>query len=291
MHMRKWLPPGRASRLFGRTVAAAARVAGRAGRGRPRSAAAAAATARGALPGRPAGRVLALVLLPLALVACGRDAPPGGDGGALVLWYEQYEPGIEPYTTRITVTPQFLRMDDGIDDGDFVLLDRASGDVYSVAHGERRILVVHRRPVMGESPIPLRIDARRHEEPDAPAIEGHRPVRYELLVNDRVCSQVVAVPGLLPEAVRALREFRRSLAGQHSDDLPKTPVEYLDPCFLSMHVFSPGRNLQYGIPLREWDEQGAGRALLRYERGVTPGEGLFELPADYERSTVPALAG
>ncbi len=231
------------------------------------------------------GGLLAL----LFLVACSDGVQTAGrDGGTFLLLYEEHESGVEPYRTRIIVTPQWVRMDDGSPAGDYLLYDRWERVIYSVAHEDRSILVIPYRKVEGEPPLPLRIDATLERGKSFPAVEGVEPRHYRLLVNDRVCSQVVAAKGLLPGAVAALREFRRTLAGQHAENLGKTPVEMLDPCFLSIHVYAPGRNLQYGLPLEEWDDSGYGRSLVDYRRDYVADPRLFQLPEGYLRQTLSA---
>lgn len=67
---------------------------------------------------------------------------PGAAPVAAVMYYEEREPGVEPYTTRIIVSPRYLRLDDGNDDGDFVLLERGSGTLQSTNAVDGTILVI-----------------------------------------------------------------------------------------------------------------------------------------------------
>lgn len=229
---------------------------------------------------------LAAVLLGGSLSACsGRDAsaPAATRPLHVMLMFQQQEPGIAPYATRMIITRHFLRIDDGSGSRSFALLDRDKKIIYSVAYSNQAILVIRGRPVAGESPIPIEMDARRIDHPDAPTIGGKHPVEYSLLVNGKVCSHVIAVPGLLPGALAALREFQRVLAGQHAADLPKTPVSMLDPCFVADHVFAPVRELQYGFPVRQWGANGKKRDLVNYDVNFKVDPALFKLPAGFTR--------
>ncbi len=232
---------------------------------------------------------VALGLISMGLVACsGKDTTPqtlGPNKAELILFQDQ-ETDIKPYLTRIIVTDDFMRSDDGTADSDFVLFDRKTQTVYSVAHSEHTILVVHAKPVETQSPIKLKLDARRIEHVNAPKIGGKSPVQYDLLVNGKVCRHVIAVPGLLPVALEALREFRRTLSGQHAENIPKTPVDMLNPCFLADDVFNPGRELQYGFPLRQWGEDGKKRALMDYKTDFHADPKLFVLPKGYQREEI-----
>ncbi|NIP71890.1 MAG: hypothetical protein GWO16_02115 [Gammaproteobacteria bacterium] len=238
---------------------------------------------------RYAGRV-ALALLGLGLVACSAGGGAGQhtleSGESLMLLFQETEPGLEPYATRMLINDAYVRMDDGNAASDYVLFDRDDETVYSVSHANRSILVIHSKPVLGESPIPLEMDARRSKHPNAPPVAGHQPVQYTLLVNGQSCSQVMVVPGMLQEGIMALREFRRVLAGQHAENLPKTPEEMLDPCFVAYHVFAPVQHLQYGFPIQQWDSQGVGRSLVDYDEAFKTDSELFVLPESYPRMGV-----
>lgn len=227
---------------------------------------------------------IVLVLLAAAALAggCGEAQAPE-PRGTLMLMFEEQEEGLAPYATRVLVNDEYVRLDDGGDGSDFVLLDRQMQTVYSVSHHNRTVLVVHSKPVSGEPPLALTMDARRTDHPDAPAIEDQQPVEYALIVNDETCSRVMVVPDFLEQGVEGLREFRRALAGQHAENLPKTPESMLDPCFVAYHVYAPVRHLQYGFPLRQWDRNGNSRTLVNYQREFETAADLFSLPESYRR--------
>lgn len=224
-------------------------------------------------------------VLSLVLSACesGDQATPQGD---LMLLFQEQEPGVDPYPTRVLINENYVRMDDGADGSDYVLFDRQLQTIYSVSHINRTILVVHSKPVEGEPPMQLEMDAKKTEHPEAPEIAGKHPVEYSLTVNDKACTRVMAVPDFLSDGVEALREFQRTLAGQHAENLPKTPVEMLDPCFVAYSVFAPVRHLQYGFPVQQWDVNGASRSLVDYKRGESMNPELFSLPESYRRMGV-----
>lgn len=204
-------------------------------------------------------------------------------GKSLMLMFQETEPGIDPYATRVLVNDAYVRMDNGGGHSDFVLYDRERNTIYSVMHSDRSVLVVQGKPVLGESPIAIEMDADKDAHPDAPEVSGQQPVQYTLKVNDKACSKVMVVPGLLQEGVVALREFRRALAGQHSENLPKTPKEMLDPCFVAYHIFAPVQHLQYGFPIQQWDTDGVSRALVDYNKSFDTDPALFKLPEGYRR--------
>jgi len=90
-------------------------------------------------------------LLGFLLVA---SAAAGAGGKGAVLWYAEQEAGIEPYKVRYIVSQDFMRSDEGIDEGGFVLLDRAQRQIYSVVPQNRTILHIDGRGRCAASTAP-----------------------------------------------------------------------------------------------------------------------------------------
>ena len=206
--------------------------------------------------------------------------------GALILTYVEEEPGIEPYVNRVLITPDFLRMDDGDDQADFTLFDRREKVIYSVSHDDRTALVLREQTFDIKSPVKLKLDEQQVDMADAPLIEGQIPLHYRLLVNDQLCRDTIVVPDLHTEAIQAMREFRQVLASVHKVNVPKTPDDMQDPCFLADDVFWHNRSLKYGFPIKEWTPTGFSRSLLDYKYNVPTGEGVFRIPAGYLRKSM-----
>ena len=118
----------------------------------------------------------------------------------IVVRYVDQDPGDPPYLTRILVTPDFLRMDGGEDDGDFVLLDRRQRQVINVMR-DSRLAMVFRPGVL--PPKPAGWKPRLDAQAGAP---GTR--RFSLVLNDVVCSEGVAAAAAAPDAARAMAEFK-----------------------------------------------------------------------------------
>ena len=75
----------------------------------------------------------------LGLLLLGAGAAHAAD--MTVVRYVDQDPGDPPYLTRILVTPDFMRMDSGEDDGDFVLLDRRQRKVINVMRDNQLAMV------------------------------------------------------------------------------------------------------------------------------------------------------
>lgn len=220
-------------------------------------------------------RAFAAALL-LALTA------PGANAAALLV-YGIAEEGGEPYPSRIVVTGQFLRMDGGGTDG-FVLFDRTARTIYSVSDSDRSIFVIPARPVAAEPPLALEPETVAvPADPAAPTLGGHAPRHRRLLVNGVPCHEVIAAPGLLPEAADALREFSAVLAGQKAQSVGSLPAGMLDACDLAVNVFHAEWPFSFGLPIRQWGAAGRVETLMEFDPAFTAPARLFRLPPDYER--------
>ncbi|HEY0635143.1 MAG TPA: hypothetical protein VGE00_07170 [Gammaproteobacteria bacterium] len=200
---------------------------------------------------------------------------------AAVLYYRVSEPGVEPYLSRWLVTDKFVRIDEGDAADNFILLDRKAKTVYSVVHGDRTVLDIPHRLVDKKPAKALQQKSRTINDDNIPPIEGKKPLYRELHVNGELCYSTVSVDNLLPEAVKAMGEFRQVMAGEHAKNLDNTPVELQQPCELALHIFNPLWANEKGLPIQEWDRQGQAQALLNYKVSEGVDGTLFNLPAGY----------
>ncbi|RMG57761.1 MAG: hypothetical protein D6717_04245 [Gammaproteobacteria bacterium] len=241
----------------------------------------------------------------LLLSACGEEAPVNVSGKtadassphetqtvkATVMHFREAEPGIEPYTSRMIVTPDFLRMDEGRDEGDYLLYDRRTRGIHSVTHEDRTVLDIPFHEVGITPPYALERVKKQSVDEAAPTVGGRKPVQQKDFVNARLCMETVSAPGLLDDARKALREYREALAGEQARNLYKTPKELQDPCMLSNLIFHPGKGLEEGFPLYERNEAGATRELLDFERDKAVSTALFELPKGYRHYQIQVQPG
>jgi len=202
----------------------------------------------------------------------------------LVLDYREWEPGGDPYVSRALITADFMRLDFAEDNADFVLMDRRAGTIYSVQTEDGRILEIAARDgAVGEPPLPLTLEEHSEPDPQAPAVAGQQPLVTEYRVNGELCTTTVSVPGLLPEAVRAWREFATIMAAQRVTTLHNTPREFWQPCSLANDIYAPTRYLAHGLPIREQNRSGISRELRGFDADVPQPVSLFRLPKDFQR--------
>lgn len=222
----------------------------------------------------------------LSLLWCGLAV--GSEVSASMLLYHKAEAGVEPYPSRILVTDRFMRMDEGSNDGNYVLFDREKRHIYSITHEERTIFEIPKRAVQIEPPDELRREQEEVTAQNVPQVAGKQPRRFRLSVNGQLCYNVIAVDGVMEQAVTALREFRLVLAGEHAKALLFMPADMRNPCDMALHTFHPGWLLEFGLPIHEWDEMGNSQSLRDFRPAVAVDVRLFELPAGYRQYSTDA---
>lgn len=205
---------------------------------------------------------------------------------ASLLAYQVYEQGVDPYFSRILVTPGFLRMDEGGEDGDFTLFDRKAGVIYNVSNEDHSILVIDNKEPLPTQPADLKISAKSELDSQAPMIGDKQPQNVRIYANDELCVELVTLPDTMVPALDALREFRLVLARVQAAALPAMPEDAKTPCDLAQHIFAPGRIYDFGLPVQE-SREGQSQSLVDFSPTVSVDDKLFVLPAKYEQIGMP----
>ena len=185
----------------------------------------------------------------LALWLLGASAAQAAD--MIALRYVDQDAGDPPYLTRILVTPDFMRMDGGEDDGDFVLLDRRQRKVINVMRDSKLAMVF----TPGTLP-PKPADWKAQLISDK-AERGTQ--RFSLVVKDVVCSQGIATRRAAPDAARALAELKSILAATQYRVWKDSPRDMQHACDLANQVWETGTTLKLGLPLEEREFTGRTR--------------------------------
>ena len=198
-----------------------------------------------------------------------------------ILEFDEVESGTEPYTTRMTVSDRYIRIDDSGEAGGFVLFDREKKRIYSVVHDNRSILVVDPVRPLADRPDDLLIRSELVQDQQAPKLAGVRPDYYQFYANDQLCYHLVAVEGFMPDVANALRSYQSVLAAQQQETLLNTPKELQTPCFLANYVYAAEEYTSKGFPVEQWDLTGYRRSLSGVSENVVVDPALFTLPDDY----------
>ncbi len=226
-------------------------------------------------------------LIPVSLLVGCSDKLPQPQTATIIYFTEQ-ETGTEPYRTRMLVTPNYLRIDDGVDDDGFVLFDRRQQTIYSANPDNRRTLVIKMQPVNYRPSFALRHRISRDKE-TYPKVSDRPVSHYRLFTNDKKCQEVFAAQGLLPDAVAAMREYYQVLATEHAQLARNTPPDLQNACDLASNVVLPTRYLQFGFPVMLIDSNGRVRQLQDYKTKQPVAPALFTLPAGYLLFTTQSL--
>lgn len=195
-----------------------------------------------------------------------------------LLVFQEAEKDIEPYQTRIIVTPTQVRFDDGEGSTSYTLFDRNSRIARTIDTAQRTILEMHPKSVKIDPPFALNYSVKDlGEMKDAPKIMGKTPKHYQEYTNNQLCFDVITVDGLMPKAVQALTEFQELLASDSAVTFNNMPADLQDPCSIAMNTFAPTHYLQHGFPIHEW-HPGSSRMLVDYKEHYQPDPKLFEIP-------------
>lgn len=207
---------------------------------------------------------------------------------AAMLVYKVWERETPPYLSRMLITEDYVRLDEGIDTGDYTLFDRRQEIIYNVVHSNQTVLVI----APGDVEIPqeqaLILTETSKIDQQAPQISGVSPLQVELLANGEVCSKLVVLPGVMEPALQGLRNLKQVLARVQVKTLSAMPAELQTACDLAMNIQAPTRSLDQGLPIQEiglWRRQ----VLLDYAEQHSVADGLFELPSDYGRMSMPGI--
>jgi hypothetical protein len=198
---------------------------------------------------------------------------------ATIVVFVEQEQGTEPYRTRMIVTRNFLRMDDGDDASDFLLFNRKTRVIYNTNSSDRSILVIPAQHMNGKPPFEIKNKAVSVKS-ELPDIDGKIVSEYRLLSNDTECYHLFAVKGILENVKQALREYRQALAGEQINVLANMPVAMQTACDLSNNIFMPARHLKHGFPIRLQEMTGRLRELVGYEDKMVSKD-LFILPEGF----------
>lgn len=210
---------------------------------------------------------------------------------AALLVYKVWERSVDPYITRILVTPDHVRMDEGAPNGDFTLFDRQQAIIYNVSAEDQSVLVINPGDVAVQPDQALVLSETREIDPKAPPIAGVSPVDMTLFANGEMCEQLTVAAGLMEPALVGLRELKQVLAKVQFATLVARPDELQTPCDLASNIHAPTRMLDFGLPIREQSE-GRGQVLQDFAAEHDVDARLFALPEGYrqmEMSTIVSI--
>lgn len=194
--------------------------------------------------------------------------------------FEEVEPGIEPYISRLLLSEHFLRLDDGIDSGDFILFERKTGQIHSFNHEDKTHLAI--KPL--EAPdIDFKLDFKIHKNNlhSAPKINGVTPVEYQFYADSKKCKQSVNVAGILPQMTKVMIDYEQALVGQAKATLQRIPSSMRTACYMANNFLYASEYIKVGFPLHVADYEGRQKRLVSFQEIKKP-ETIVQFPAGYQ---------
>lgn len=233
-----------------------------------------------------------LLVLAFSLLLSACDRPADEASQHLLLVFGDQEKDVEPYRTRILVTPEYMRFDDGEGSVDYLLFDRRARTIYNVIQENRSVTVIAAEPADVKPPFDLKLSHKRIQDmQDAPTIDGIKPQHHVYLAGDETCFEVLAAPGFLPAFVEAMKEFNTVLADDSAITLASLPADMQNGCSLAKSIFAPNRHFQAGFPLQRWSPDGSSSVLLDFKKDYQADKTLFSIPDGYQRLNIQEIRG
>jgi hypothetical protein len=190
------------------------------------------------------------------------------------------EPGIGRFVSRLMLSKDFLRLDDGAADGNFTLFNRKTHEIHSFNHEDQSQLVM--KPI-AQKKIDFKLDFKidDSEMKDAPSVGGVTPVQHQYYADTRLCKQSVNVQGLLPQMTQALIDYEQALVAQNSQTLERIPAGVRSSCYMANNYLHASDYLKQGFPLFVMDDLGRQKRLQGFQQIEVPAS-LFEPIAGYK---------
>ena len=197
----------------------------------------------------------------------------------LALYYDEVEEGVEAQHMRYLINEQFLRIDNGSEQADFILFDINKKIIYSVNHDDQTILKIEYKKWQ-KPDFKFTESDDLQAVPDAPEIDNKQIYNYQLKADGKVCTQVFLIKDTYPQQMKTLYLYQQVLSGQQVVTLKNTPVEFYTPCFLVDQVYHAGDYYQLGLPVQITYSRGYVK-LLKDFKEIKIDKRLFVLPENY----------
>lgn len=204
---------------------------------------------------------------------------------AAMLVYQVWEKGIEPYISRILVTPDHLRIDEGATSDGYTLFDRHQEIIYNISLEDQSVLVMDVTDVAPDENGNLILEDEVVDDEQAPKVAGHTPKNVRLLANGELCSELVVIDGVMEDALDALSELKQVLARIQVKSIDAMPLGSNTPCDLASSIYAPDRSLRFGLPLQE-RSGGRSQSLVDFSDAHEVEDSLFEIPESFVRQSM-----
>jgi len=244
---------------------------------------------------KPLTTTLLVIIVSLLLLAC-ETTGPASEGeakfaddkkGVLIIYSEREEAGTPLFRSRMFINNKYIHMADDRFPNDFLLFDREKQTIYSVTEANKTIFVIKQKEIKVKPPIEITYVEESQPSSAIPKVSGHKATHFRYLANGKQCYDAVTLEKtFLPEAVAALKEYRKVLAGEHASTVHAMPADTHEACDLALNIYYAAKHLETGLPLREWDQRGFLKFLVDFRIDVEFDQEKFKLPEGYGEFSV-----
>ncbi|MDH5547749.1 MAG: hypothetical protein OEZ43_19395 [Gammaproteobacteria bacterium] len=199
-----------------------------------------------------------------------------------VLVFDEHRPGEPSGEVRMLITANYLRIDSGKEEDDFLLFDVKQNKIFSIVHEDETAFRFGDQ-ALSETQNP-KLEWRVKSEPSNVVVDNkgtQKSIHHRITINDQDCMSVIAVDGFLPEALEVLKAYRIVLASEQMQGMEFQAGE--DVCHAALNIVEPAYTLKFGFPIREWNDKGYQRFLTQYRAGIVMPNHLFSIPDRYRK--------
>lgn len=222
----------------------------------------------------------------MVLAAAGANAEQ-----ASLLVYQVWEKGTEPYISRVLVTPDYVRLDEGSNANGYTLFDRQQEILYNVLMEDKSIFVMNpTTEVVPEKQPGLILEEEIKSDTEAPSVVGKQPLDVRLLANGEECGNLVVIDGVMEDAVEGLSELKQVLARIQAATLEAMPLDLRTPCDMATNIYQADWTLRFGLPLHERAE-GRSQSLVDFSEDFDVEPEVFTLPKGFSRRSMFSASG
>jgi hypothetical protein len=212
------------------------------------------------------------------------------------LSYIEREPGTDEYEVTMLVSDRYIRIDETDEKSGYIIYDDKDKVIYSVSHFDKSVLVIKEYPFSeGSSPVKAGVEYLQLD--DAPSVSGKAIFNYRVFIDDenkkntadageeKTCTEIQLVEGLLPEVRKILQNYQKVVSGQQVKMTDNKITEIQTDCYYADQIYNLGAYYEKGLPIQEWHSNERSRLLTGYDKiSVDPEK--FKVPADYKQFSV-----
>ena len=223
--------------------------------------------------------LLIVFLLALPLSTLSAETSTNNDLVMTEIIFEEVEPGLEPFKSRLLLSKKMLRLDDDDDQGDYILYDREAHEIHSFNHEDKSHLMMKPLPV---EVLDFEIDFKVESKPltDAPKVNAVVPVQHQFFADKKLCKKSLNVKGLLPDLTQVLIDYEQVIVEQSKQTLWQIPADVRSSCYMSNNYLYASDYLKVGFPLFVTDDLGRQKKLLSF-RQIKKDRSIMQQPVGY----------